>query len=108
MFNNLLFKFKGERRGADLIILPIISFIAASSITACRRQDLALEACILRQVEAVRPLLSSGNFGEGYRTPPLEPLLLDNIELGQGPQFHAIFSNMTVYGGSNFIINHLK
>uniref|UniRef100_A0A1A9ZCY4 Hemolymph juvenile hormone-binding protein n=1 Tax=Glossina pallidipes TaxID=7398 RepID=A0A1A9ZCY4_GLOPL len=57
---------------------------------------------------AVRPLLAHGNFGDGYHSPPLEPLNLDNIELGGGQQFHAIFSDMQVRGGSNFIINKLK
>lgn len=84
-------------------IIPI-----ASSITPCRRRDPDMESCILRQVEEIRPLLSRGDFGEGYQTPPLEPLHLENIKLGQGPQFQAVFSNMTVHGGSNFIIDRLR
>uniref|UniRef100_A0A1A9UR21 Hemolymph juvenile hormone binding protein n=1 Tax=Glossina austeni TaxID=7395 RepID=A0A1A9UR21_GLOAU len=79
-----------------------------STITTCHRNHPDLENCIIKAVEAVRPLLGHGNFGDGYRSPPLEPLNLDNIELGGGQQFHAIFSNMQVRGGSNFIINKLK
>uniref|UniRef100_A0A1A9WN59 Protein takeout n=1 Tax=Glossina brevipalpis TaxID=37001 RepID=A0A1A9WN59_9MUSC len=79
-----------------------------STITTCHRNDPDLENCIIKAVETVRPLLPHGDFGDGYRSPPLEPLNLDNIELGGGQQFHAIFSDMQVRGGSNFIINKLK
>ena len=58
-------------------------------------------------MENLRPLLAHGDLGDGYHSPPLEPLYLDNIELGRGGQFHAVFSDMVVKGGSNFIINKL-
>lgn len=80
----------------------------APSIIPCHRDNPDLDNCIIKAVENVRPLLATGDLGEGYRSPPLEPLYLDNIELGRGRQFEAVFSDMIVKGGSNFIINKLS
>lgn len=81
---------------------------SAPSIVPCHRDNPDLDNCIIKAVENVRPLLATGDLGEGYRSPPLEPLYLDNIELGRGRQFEAVFSDMIVKGGSNFIINKLS
>ncbi|KAI8116887.1 hypothetical protein FF38_06696 [Lucilia cuprina] len=78
-----------------------------SSIVPCHRDDPDLDNCIIKAVDNIRPLLAHGDLGDGYHSPPLEPLYLDNIELGRGGQFHAVFSDMVVRGGSNFIINKL-
>ncbi|XP_075167195.1 juvenile hormone binding protein 10 [Haematobia irritans] len=78
------------------------------SIVPCHRDNPELEKCIIEAVENIRPLLATGDLGEGYQSPPLEPLYLDNIELGRGRQFEAVFSEMVVKGGSNFIINKLS
>ncbi|TMW50079.1 hypothetical protein DOY81_004847 [Sarcophaga bullata] len=95
-----------------LTVLFIVSLqsclgILPSSIVPCHRDDPELENCIITAVENLRPLLAHGDLGDGYHSPPLEPLYLDNIELGRGGQFHAVFSDMVVKGGSNFIINKL-
>ncbi|XP_023030605.1 protein takeout [Drosophila willistoni] len=78
-----------------------------SSITPCARDDPQLERCIINAVYQLRPLLTHGNLGEGYRTPPLEPLELDNIDLGRNSQFQASFTQLEARGGSNFIIDRL-
>ncbi|KAH8418136.1 hypothetical protein KR222_004614, partial [Zaprionus bogoriensis] len=79
----------------------------ASSITPCSRDDPQLERCIIKAVYQLRPLLVHGDLGEGYRTPPLEPLQLDNIELGGSSQFQAVFNELEATGGSNFIIDRI-
>ncbi|KAH8355257.1 hypothetical protein KR093_009669, partial [Drosophila rubida] len=66
----------------------------ASSITPCARDDPQLERCIINAVYQVRPLLVHGDLGDGYHTPPLEPLQLDNIELGGSSQFQAVFMDL--------------
>lgn len=81
--------------------------ISASSISTCSRDDPQLERCIINAVYQLRPLLVHGNLGDGYRTPPLEPLQLDNIELGGSSQFQALFSELEATGGSNFVIDRI-
>ncbi|XP_030387470.1 protein takeout [Scaptodrosophila lebanonensis] len=78
-----------------------------SSITPCARDDPQLERCIIAAVYQVRPLLAHGNLGDGYTTPPLEPLALDNIEVGRSSQFQAVFTDIEASGGSNFVIDRL-
>ncbi|ALC42830.1 CG33680 [Drosophila busckii] len=77
------------------------------SITPCARDDPELERCIINAVYQLRPLLVHGNLGDGFVTPPLEPLALDNIELGRSSQFQAIFTDIEATGGSNFIIDRI-
>jgi len=48
-----------------------------------------------------------GDLGDGYRTPPLEPLQLDDIELGGSSQFQAVFMDLVARGGSNFTIDRI-
>ncbi|XP_070069952.1 protein takeout isoform X2 [Drosophila takahashii] len=79
----------------------------ASTIRPCARDDPQLERCIINAVYQIRPLLVHGNLGDGYKTPPLEPLALDNIELGRSSQFQAVFTDLEANGGSNFIIDRL-
>ncbi|XP_064535969.1 protein takeout [Drosophila montana] len=78
-----------------------------SSIRPCARDDPQLERCIINAVYNLRPLLVHGNLGDGYYTPPLEPLQLDNIELGRSSQFQATFTDLEATGGSNFIIDRI-
>ncbi|KAH8290557.1 hypothetical protein KR054_003983, partial [Drosophila jambulina] len=82
-------------------------FCIASTIKPCARDDPQLERCIINAVYKLRPLLVHGNLGDGYTTPPLEPLALDNIELGRSSQFQAVFTDLEATGGSNFIIDRL-
>ncbi|XP_034479904.1 uncharacterized protein LOC117785782 [Drosophila innubila] len=78
-----------------------------SSITPCARDDPQLERCIINAVYQVKPLLVHGDLGDGYRTPPLEPLQLDDIELGGSSQFQAVFMDLVARGGSNFTIDRI-
>ncbi|XP_067633442.1 protein takeout [Eurosta solidaginis] len=79
-----------------------------STITPCRRNDPQLEKCIIDAVYKLKPKLATGDLGEGYQTPALEPLYLDNIEIGNSRQFQAVFSEIMAYGGSNFRIDKLS
>lgn len=49
-----------------------------------------------------------GNLGEGLNVPRFEPMSLQNIEMSRGQEFKAVFSNLQVYGPSNFVIEKLK
>lgn len=82
--------------------------IAAATITACSRNLPKPEPCIKAAAEAVRPLLAVGNLGDGFVTPPLEPLVLDEVRMTQGKEFMAVFTNVLVNGPSNFKVESLK
>lgn len=56
----------------------------------------------------MRPALALGDLGEGFKTPPLEPLHIDNIDMRRGNEFNAVFSNLYVSGPSKFIVDKLK
>ncbi|XP_055838962.1 protein takeout [Episyrphus balteatus] len=97
------------------VIVTVISIQAIgvngklpSTLKKCSRNDPDINGCIIKAVNIVRPLLATGDLGDGYHTPPLEPLLLDNIEMGRGRQFRATFSDIQARGGSDFIIDKLS
>lgn len=79
-----------------------------SSIQTCSRNHPDPDTCIRDAVTQVRPLLAHGDLGDGFQTPPLEPLYLDNIEMSRGNEFKAVFSEIQARGGSNFQIEKLK
>ncbi|XP_041675794.1 uncharacterized protein LOC108107219 [Drosophila eugracilis] len=83
-----------------LALCPFAWAKLPSSIRPCARDDPQLERCIINAVYQIRPLLVHGNLGDGYRTPPLEPLALDNIELGRSSQFQAVFTDLEANGGN--------
>ncbi|KAH8346330.1 hypothetical protein KR084_004034, partial [Drosophila pseudotakahashii] len=80
-------------------------FLLASTIRPCARDDPQLERCIINAVYQIRPLLVHGNLGDGYKTPPLEPLSLDNIELGRSSQFQAVFTDLEANGGRKYSLH---
>nr|XP_043066723.1 uncharacterized protein LOC108125042 [Drosophila bipectinata] len=83
-----------------LAVFPLVSSKLPSSIRPCSRDDPHLERCIIDAVYKIRPLLVHGDLGDGYKTPPLEPLALDDIELGRSSQFQAVFQNLEALGGN--------
>lgn len=67
-----------------------------------------LDKCILDSVEELRPRLATGDFGDNFNVPRIEPLQIDTIEMKRGNEFQATFSNILVSGPSNFVIEKLK
>lgn len=80
----------------------------ASSIVPCSRNLPNPESCIVAMSEKLRPLLARGDLGDGFLTPPLEPLALDNIRMSRGQEFNAVFSKLQVNGPSKFVVDKLK
>lgn len=80
----------------------------ASSITACSRNLRPPEPCLQKAAEAVRPLLAHGDLGDGFHTPPMEPLALESVSMSRGTEFQATFNDLLVNGPSNFQIEKLK
>lgn len=80
----------------------------ASTIETCSRNLPRPEECIIRSVDKLRSALAIGDLGEGFKTPPLEPLHIDNIDMRRGNEFNAVFSNLYVNGPSKFVVEKLK
>lgn len=67
-----------------------------------------METCIRNSVEKLRPNLATGNWGDNFVVPKLEPLNLESIQMNRGPDFQANFTNIIVYGPSKWILEELK
>ena len=76
-------------------------------IETCNRTDTNLNDCITRSVELLRPALTSGDLGENFRIPELEPLFIDEILMKRG-DFLANFNNLLVSGPSQFVLKNMK
>ena len=63
---------------------------------------------MIAATEKVRPLLAKGDLGDGFLTPPMEPLALEVIKMNRGQEFSATFSNILVNGPSEFVVEKLK
>jgi hypothetical protein len=57
-------------------VLKPLSLLPAPNIQTCRRNDPNISECIVRSVTALLPRLATGDFGGGFRVPPLEPFFL--------------------------------
>ncbi|XP_058453619.1 protein takeout-like [Malaya genurostris] len=79
-----------------------------SAIKVCSRNDPDLPNCITKSVLSLKPQLATGKFSDDFTIPPLEPLALANINMDQGQEFKATFSNLLVNGPSQFQIDNLK
>ncbi|XP_055682248.1 uncharacterized protein LOC129789452 [Lutzomyia longipalpis] len=79
-----------------------------STIKTCSRNLPRPEECIIDAVDKLRPDLSVGDLGENFKTPPLEPMMIENIEMHRGQEFRAIFTNLLVNGPSQFVVEKLK
>lgn len=67
-----------------------------------------MNACIIKTVDGLRSKLATGDFGENFVVPRMEPLEIDTIKMKRGQEFSATFSNLLVNGPSNFIVEKLK
>ena len=76
-------------------------------IKTCSRSDPNLNDCVTRSVELLRPALTSGDLGENFQIPELEPLFIDEILMKRG-DFLANFNNLLVSGPSQFILNNMQ
>ncbi|KAH1024379.1 hypothetical protein HUJ05_003870 [Dendroctonus ponderosae] len=80
-----------------------------SYIKVCNKNDPEISKCIINSVEQLRSRLKTG-IAE-LNVPPIEPLLLDEIQLRSGPNQAKINANITnakVWGPSGFEIIDLK
>ncbi|XP_055642799.1 circadian clock-controlled protein daywake-like [Toxorhynchites rutilus septentrionalis] len=80
----------------------------APVLEVCKRNDPALGQCIINVVEKIRPNIASGNYGENRNAPPLDPLLIDKIDIDHGPSFRANLRDISIAGVSGFVIRKIR
>ncbi|KAB0794286.1 hypothetical protein PPYR_11125 [Photinus pyralis] len=81
----------------------------ASYIKVCHRDDPKLSNCINDSITILKPYLKKGI--PELDVPPLEPLLLDAVDLKSGndaTRIEATLSNLEIWGPTSFIILELK
>lgn len=100
----------------ELIIACAIVFACAGDVQAklppsvqvCSRNSRNLADCIISSVKRLQPSLVHGNLGPGFQIPPLEPFSLDNVNIGRGNDFKAVFTNLVIRGPSRFRIDKMR
>lgn len=95
-----------------LITLCVSRIEAALSVNAtpeyvlpCRRSDPKINACIKQTFDHLRPYLIQGI--PEIKLASIEPLRISKMQMenGHGPvRVRAVFSNMTIYGASNYTV----
>jgi hypothetical protein len=62
----------------------------------------------MESIEMLRPHITVGDLGENFTIPKLEPLNIDEIKISNGNDLQAIFSNLSVFGPSQFNLLNLN
>jgi hypothetical protein len=70
--------------------LKICACLLAEVIRKCSRNDEDINACICKSIEMLRTNLATGDFGENFTFPKLEPLFIDEIKMHRN-EFKATF-----------------
>lgn len=67
-----------------------------------------MNECICESIELLRTNLATGDFGENFTMPALEPLHIDEIKIQRENNFNEfIFRNLKVSGPSNFVLKNM-
>ncbi|KAB0798224.1 hypothetical protein PPYR_09217 [Photinus pyralis] len=86
-----------------------VAAVLPDYIHVCKATDPELAKCINNSINHLRPRFK---FGIGdLQVPPMEPLILSEIQLKRGPSAVALDCNITnlkVWGPSSFIVTDLK
>uniref|UniRef100_U5EUS5 Putative hemolymph juvenile hormone binding protein n=1 Tax=Corethrella appendiculata TaxID=1370023 RepID=U5EUS5_9DIPT len=95
-----------------LLVLFVVFIKSATAklpsvIKVCSRNDPNIDACIKNSLESLRQNLASGNFGENFNVPKIEPLYFESIKMQRGQEFQAAFSRLNIFGCSGFELEKL-
>lgn len=92
-----------------IVFKCLLCACAASIIKPCSRHHPHIEQCIIAAVEDLRPLLLHGDLGDGFQTLPLDPMRLDNLQLGrEGSNFVATNTNVKLRGVGSFVVDKMR
>lgn len=90
----------------EFIYIKVI--ITASNFKICPRNTANLAKCVKEAIEGVRPNLKDGKLADGFQIEPMEPLVIEDIEIKRGPGFWALLSNLKAYSATNFKIEKMR
>ncbi|XP_065094134.1 protein takeout-like [Ochlerotatus camptorhynchus] len=79
-----------------------------STIKVCSRNDPNVDQCIMDAVNHIRPNLASGDFGEGFTMPKIDPLYIEQMKMQRGKDFQVVVRKLNVYGNSAFQLERLQ
>lgn len=78
-------------------------------IRKCHRSDEKIEECICESIELLRSNLATGDFGENFTIPKIEPLYIDEIKIHHDNNFNEmVFRNLFVSGPSQFVLKNMR
>lgn len=81
----------------------------APVLTACSSGDPGFERCVKAVVEAIRPAIAEGNYGEGQpKAPPLEPISIDQMTIDRGAGFRCKLTDVKIAGAGDFAMRRVK
>ncbi|XP_075236521.1 protein takeout-like [Lycorma delicatula] len=89
--------------------LQAVTVVQPEYIISCRKADPQINACIRRTFDHLRPYLIAGI--PEIKLQSIEPMVIQKMtmENGHGPvRVRAVFSNMTIYGASNYTVLSVK
>uniref|UniRef100_A0A336M337 CSON008823 protein n=1 Tax=Culicoides sonorensis TaxID=179676 RepID=A0A336M337_CULSO len=93
----------------NIVILGIINLSIAtlpSEIQPCSTTQ-NTNACIENVLEAIKTGLAKGDFGQGYKTPQMEPMFIDLMQIA-GPELNINMTNLYVKGATTYKVVSLK
>lgn len=90
------------------VLINAVSCALPSKLKVCSRNDPKIDQCIMDAVNHIRPNLASGDFGEDFHIPKIEPLYIEQMKMQRGQDFQAVFSKLNVYGCSAFKFERLQ
>ena len=79
----------------------------ADVIRVCHRSDININKCICDSIEMLRGNLATGDFGENFTIPKIEPMFIDEIKMHRN-EFKATFRNLQVSGPSLFVLKNMR
>ncbi|KAL7012574.1 hypothetical protein ACKWTF_014936 [Chironomus riparius] len=94
-----------------LVILGILNVCNGklpSSVQVCSRNDPNIDQCIKNSVNKLKPYLATGDLGDGFIVPALEPFLYEGFSINPAANFLVKVNNASVIGASNFVIEKLR
>lgn len=86
----------------------IFKYFTAPSFKICQKSSPNLASCVTNSIEYLRPNLKAGDLGNGFKTPSIDPLLIDDIKLERGRGFFFHLNNLKVYKLTNFKVDKLR
>lgn len=82
------------------------SNLAAKSIKPCPNAK-NFDTCLKQVVEDVKPSLNKGDFGDGFKTTPMEPMYQKSMKI-VGPDLNISMSDLNVRGSTTYKVVSVK